>query len=238
LSTTASDEPSVSTEKVLKRQKKQSRREAKLMLVIKEAKRDLKKAQKQQLKAQVRLEKRSTSLHTLEARLAELRASSSQAASDAISPEATGEHQQAQAELESSIARSDEKEQTLSDREYRNAITSLTDQILASPHVEGGISGVSFSSETGRSTSTDAEPTPLLGEEATPPEGTVAIEDTTEGEAMQGNETAVERAPAATPPRRRSAPTTAAVRTSTATKRPANRSQRTKKPSTDTGHEE
>ena len=83
LATTASDEPSVSAEKVLKRQKKQARREAKLMLEIEAAKKDLNKAQKEQSKAQARLEERSATLHTLEARLEELHAQSPQAATGA-----------------------------------------------------------------------------------------------------------------------------------------------------------
>ena len=83
MATTESDEPSVSNEKVLKRQKKQARREAKLMLDIEEAKKDLKKAQKKQSKTQFRLEERNTTLHTLEARLEELRAQSPQAATGA-----------------------------------------------------------------------------------------------------------------------------------------------------------
>jgi DNA repair exonuclease SbcCD ATPase subunit len=85
LATTASDEPSVSAEKVLKRQKKQARREAKLMLEIKAAKKDLNKAQKKQSKAQARLEERITTLHTLEAHLEELRSQSPQAATGAES---------------------------------------------------------------------------------------------------------------------------------------------------------
>jgi hypothetical protein len=85
LATTASDEPSVSAEKVLKRQKKQARREAKLMLAIKAAKKDLEKAQKKQSKAQARLEERSTTLHILESRLEELRAQSPQVATGAES---------------------------------------------------------------------------------------------------------------------------------------------------------
>ena len=89
METTASDEPSVSTEKVLKRHKKQARREAKLMLAIEEANKDLKKAQKKQSKAQARLEERSTTLHTLEARLEELHAQSPQAATDVIAQNAT-----------------------------------------------------------------------------------------------------------------------------------------------------
>jgi septal ring factor EnvC (AmiA/AmiB activator) len=89
LATTASDEPSVSAEEVLKRQKKQARREAKLMLDIEEAKKDLKKAQKKQSKTQVRLEERNTTLHTLEARLEELRTQSPQPAADETSQSTT-----------------------------------------------------------------------------------------------------------------------------------------------------
>ncbi|HEY6410147.1 MAG TPA: hypothetical protein VIY29_22045 [Ktedonobacteraceae bacterium] len=89
MATTASDEPSVSAEKVLKRHKKQARREAKLMLAIKAAKKDLKKAQKQQSMAQARLEERSTTLHTLEARLEELRIQSPQAVTDETSQSTT-----------------------------------------------------------------------------------------------------------------------------------------------------
>jgi beta-phosphoglucomutase-like phosphatase (HAD superfamily) len=85
LETTASDETSVSAQKVLKRQKKQARREAKLMLAIEAAKKDLKKVQKKQSKALARLEERSSTLHTLEARLEELRAQSPQAATGAES---------------------------------------------------------------------------------------------------------------------------------------------------------
>ncbi len=73
---TTSDKPSASAAEALKRQKKQARREAKLMLEIEEANKDLKKARKKQSKAQAQLEVRSTSLHTLEAKLAELRAPS------------------------------------------------------------------------------------------------------------------------------------------------------------------
>ena len=75
MATTASDEPSVSAEKVLKRQKKQARREANLMLAIKAAKKDLEKAQKKQSKAQARLE--------------ELRAQSPQVATDETSQSTT-----------------------------------------------------------------------------------------------------------------------------------------------------
>ncbi len=91
MATTASDtdpSPESATE-ALKRRKKQARREATLMLAIEEAKKAQKKAQKKQSKAQARLEERSTTLHTLEARLEELRAQSPQAATDATSQSAT-----------------------------------------------------------------------------------------------------------------------------------------------------
>ena len=91
MATTASDtdpSPESATE-ALKRRKKQARREAKLMLAIEEAKKAQKKAQKKQSKAQARLEERSTTLHTLEAHLEELRAQSPQAATDATSQSAT-----------------------------------------------------------------------------------------------------------------------------------------------------
>jgi hypothetical protein len=168
LAKTASDKPTAPAEES-KRRKKQARREAKLMLAIEAAK----KAQKKQSRAQARLEERSTYVQTLEARLAELRAQSPQAATDATLQSATA-----------------------------------------------------------------AEPTSLLGEEATLPEGTVAIKDATEGEAMRENETAVERAPAPTTSRKTSAQKTAAARTSTATKRPASHGQRTRKPSLDAEQEE
>jgi hypothetical protein len=69
----ASDKPSASAEEALKRQKKQARREAKLMLAIEEANKDLKKVQKKQAKTQALVEAQSAHLQTLEARLAELR---------------------------------------------------------------------------------------------------------------------------------------------------------------------
>jgi len=89
LETTASDEPAVSAKKVLKRQKKQARREAKLMIEIEAAKKDLKKSQKKQSKALARLEEQNTTLHILEARLEELRAQSQQAVTDETSQSTT-----------------------------------------------------------------------------------------------------------------------------------------------------
>ena len=67
MATTKSDTSIVAAEKVVKRQEKQARREAKLMSEIDAAKKELKKAQ-------------NTILHSLEARLEELRAQSPQAA--------------------------------------------------------------------------------------------------------------------------------------------------------------
>ena len=94
----------------LKRRKKQARQEAKLMLEIGAANKDLKKAQKRQSKAQARLEARSTSLQTLEAKLAELRAQSLEPEIAAPPQSAELEHQQEPSELESSIGSSDGKQ--------------------------------------------------------------------------------------------------------------------------------
>ena len=71
---TTSDKPSASAEEALKRRKKQARQEAKLMLAIQEANKDLKRAQKKQAKAQALVEAQSAHVQTLEAHMAELRA--------------------------------------------------------------------------------------------------------------------------------------------------------------------
>ena len=71
---TRSDKPSASAEEALKRRKKQARQEAKLMLAIEEANKDLKRAQKKQAKAQSLVEAQSAHIQTLEAHMAELRA--------------------------------------------------------------------------------------------------------------------------------------------------------------------
>ena len=127
LAKAATDKPSTAAEEALKRQKKQARREAKLMLDIEEAKKDLKKAQKKQSKAQARLEERSTSLHTLEARLAELRAPGMQSAIDATSQSVTDEQQQEQSEMERGIVTNDGKRLASPDHEHQGESTSLTD---------------------------------------------------------------------------------------------------------------
>ncbi len=200
---TASDKPSASTEEALQRRKKRARREAKLMLEIEEAQKDLEKAQKKQSKAQARLEARSTSLHALEARLAELRAPGPRPAIDTPPQIAELEHQQEQPELESVVASSNGKQ-------------------LASP-------------ETEPSTSIDEEQTPPFIEEATPSGVMVVTNEVTEAEAVQDNETATESdtAQTKTTPVKAKAQQTAAVRKSTATKRPASRSQSTRQPHAD-----
>ena len=108
---TTSDTPSASAEETLSRQKKQARREAKLMLEIEEAHKDLKKAQKKQSKAQARLEMRSAYVHTLETRLEELRAPSLKPAIEMPQDSAEPERQQVPSELDGSIAHSDEYQQ-------------------------------------------------------------------------------------------------------------------------------
>ena len=92
--------PSATADEALQRQKKQARREAKLMLAIEEAKKDLKKAQKKQAKAQARLEAQSASLHTLETRLAELRAPGPEPAIETPPQSAELEHQQEPSDAE------------------------------------------------------------------------------------------------------------------------------------------
>ena len=108
---TTSDTPSAPAEEALKRQKKQARREAKLMLEIEEANKDLKKAQKKQSKAQARLEEQSAYVHTLETRLEELRAPSLEPAIEMPQDSAELERQQEPSEPEGGIAHSDGNQQ-------------------------------------------------------------------------------------------------------------------------------
>ena len=117
---TTSDKPSASAEEALKRQKKQARREAKLMLEIEEANKDLKKAQKKQSKAQARLEERSAYVHTLETRLEELRAPSLEPAIVMPPDSAELERQQEPSEPKGGIAHSDGYQQVL-DFHWRRA---------------------------------------------------------------------------------------------------------------------
>src|SRR5512135_525728 len=120
---TTSDTPSASAKEALSRQKKQARREAKLMLEIEQANKDLKKAQKKQAKAQARLEERSAYVHTLETRLEELRAPSLKPAIEMPQDSAELERQQVPSVLEGSIAHSDEYQQAPPE----TAASTLTD---------------------------------------------------------------------------------------------------------------
>ena len=231
----ASDKPSAPAEEALKRQKKQARREAKLMLEIEEAKKQLKNAQKKQLKAQQLVETRSTYVQSLEARLTELRAQSLEPEIETPPQSAEIEHQQELPEMESGFASSHEQQLASPDQEDQSEITALTDQITASPHEEGGMDNALSSSETGSSISTDSEPTHPLVEEATPSEVMVVTNEVTEGAEVQDNVTATATEPATAPatPRKAPARKTAAARKPTTTKRPASRSQNTRQSHSD-----
>jgi hypothetical protein len=231
---TASDAntPSASAEQALKRRKKQARREAKLMLEIEKAQKDLKQAQKQQSKAQARLEARSNSLHKLEASLAELRAQSLEPEIGTPPQSAELEQQQEPSELESSIGSSDGQQLASPDQEHQGESKAPTDQAISLPQVEDGIGNASSSSETGTSTSIDAQPTSPLVEEATPSEVMVVTDEVTERAAVQDIETATETDPAPTTTNTGKAPAqkAAAARKPAATKRPASQSKATKPP--------
>jgi hypothetical protein len=224
--------PSASAEQALKRQKKQARREAKLMLEIEAAKKGLKTAQKKQSKAQARLEARSTYLQKLEAQLEELRTPGPEPEIETPPQIAELEHQQEPSELESSIGSSDGQQLASPDKEHLGESTALTDQAISLPQVEDGIGNASSSSETGTSTSIDAQPTSPLVEEATPSEVMVVTDEVTERAAVQDIETATETDPAPTTTNTGKAPAqkTAAARKPATTKRPASQSTATKRP--------
>jgi hypothetical protein len=169
---TAKDKPSASAEEALQRQKRQARKEAKLMLAIEEANKDLKKAEQKIAKAQARKEARSAYLFTLEASLAELRAQGPESKVD-TPPQSTGfEYQQEQPEMESGMVGSNGNQLASSDQEYQDEITARTDLASASPQVEEGIGLASSSSNTGTPTS--------IGEEAPSPEVMVVTKAMTE----------------------------------------------------------
>jgi len=211
---TTSDKPSASAGEALKRRKKQAGQEAKLMLEIEAANKDLKKAQKRQSKAQAQLEVRSTSLHTLEAKLAELRAQSLEPEIAAPPDRAELERQQEPSELESGIAHSDSNQQTSPE----TGVSTFTDKEQHPPVVE----------ET-----TPSEAIVVTNE----------VTEGSEAAVVQDNETAIEAAPTPTTPRKAPAQKTVATRKptvakrptrpSTATKRPASRSQSTRQPHAD-----
>jgi len=211
---TTSDKPSASAEEASKRRRKQARQEAKLMLEIEEANKDLKKAQKKQSKAQAQLEVLRTSLHTLEAKLAELRAPRLEPAIETPPDNTELEHQQEPSELESGIAHSDRNQQTSPE----TGASTFTDEEQHAPVVE----------ET-----TPSEAIVVTNE----------VTEGSEAAVVQDNETAIEPAPTPTTPRKAPAQKTVATRKptvakrptrpSTATKRPASRSQSTRQPHAD-----
>jgi len=205
---TVSDTSRESAKAALKRRRKKARREAKLMLEIEEANRDLKKAQKKQSKAQTRLEARSATLHTLEVELEGLRTQSEEPAVRATPLSAELESRQEPSDLESSMVRPDGQQLTSSDQQDQGEKTSLTDQIIAPSHEE--------------------EVMVVTNDEVT--EGSEAA-------GVRDNETATATEPAQTltTPRKASAPRTATTRKPTATKRPASRSQSTKQSPSDAG---
>ena len=163
---TTSDTPSASAKEALKRQKKQARREAKLMLEIEQANKDLKKAQKKQSKAQARLEMRSAYVHALETRLEELRAPSLKPAIEMPQDSAELERQQVSSELDGSIAHSDEYQQAPSETE----VSTFTGEGQHDPVVE--------------------ETTPSIAKVTTN-----AVTEGSEVAVMQDNETAPESPP-------------------------------------------
>jgi Domain of unknown function (DUF5679) len=177
---TAKDKPSASAEEALQRQKRQARKEAKLMLAIEEANKDLKKAEQKIAKAQARKEARSAYLFTLEASLAELRAQGPESKVD-TPPQSTGfEYQQEQPEMESGMVGSNGNQLASSDQEYQDEITERTDLVSASPQVEEGIGLSSSSSNTGTPTSIGEEQSSPLVEEAPSPEIMVVTKAMTE----------------------------------------------------------
>jgi Domain of unknown function (DUF5679) len=177
---TAKDKPSASAEEALQRQKRQARKEAKLMLAIEEANKDLKKAEQKIAKAQARKEARSAYLFTLEASLAELRAQGPESKVD-TPPQSTGfEYQQEQPEMESGMVGSNGNQLASSDQEYQDEITERTDLVSASPQVEEGIGLSSSSSNTGTPTSIGEEQSSPFVEEAPSPEVMVVTKAMTE----------------------------------------------------------
>ncbi|HEX6109790.1 MAG TPA: hypothetical protein VFZ02_10310 [Ktedonobacteraceae bacterium] len=231
---TASDKPSAPAEEALKLQKKQARREAKLMLEIEEAKKQLKNAQKKQSKAQALVEARSTYAQSLEARLTELRVQSLEPEIETPPQSAEIEHQQELSEMESGFASSHKQQLASPEQEDQGEITSLTDLVIASPQVEGGTGIASSSSETGTSTSINEEQTPPFVEESTPLEIMVVTNEVTEEAAVQDNETAIETEPApTTTPRKAPARKTAAARKPTATRRPASNTRSSRRSPSD-----
>jgi len=234
----ARDKLSTPAEEALKRQKKQARQEAKLMLEIEEAKKQLKNVQKKQSKAQALVEARSTYVQSLEARLTELRTPIPEPEIEILPQSAEIEHQQEQSEMESGLASSHEQQLASPDQEDQGEITSLTDEILASPQEEDGTGIASSSSEIEISAPLNEEQTPPFVEESTPPEIMVVTNEVTERENAQDNEIATEPAPTPTTPGKAPARKTAAARKPAARKpaaprRPVNNTHSSKQSPSD-----
>ena len=88
----------VATDDEQKLRKQQAKREAKAMLVIEEAKKDVQKAEKKLAKAQATLEARTAHLRTLEGNLAELRTPHEE--TEVSTPYAVSDNQDGLPELE------------------------------------------------------------------------------------------------------------------------------------------
>jgi len=200
---TTSDKSSASAEKGLKRQKKQARREAKLILAIEEANKDLKEAQKKQAKAQALMETQSVHVQTLEKRLAELRASTPEPEIETPPPGVELEYQQEPSELDSGIGSSEGKQQTSPE----TGASTSTDEEQHAPVVEEATP-----SEAIVATKYMIEREAVQNQETATESGT---------------------SPKPTTPGKAPAHTTTAARTSTTTKRPTSRSQGTRQPHSD-----
>jgi hypothetical protein len=201
------------------------------MLEIEEAKKQLKNAQKKQSKAQTLVEARSTYVQSLEARLTELLTPIPEPEIETPPQSAEIEHQQEQSETESGFASSHEQQLVSPNQEDQGEITSLLDEILASPQEEDGIDIALSSSEVGTSTPIQEEQTPPFVEESTPPEIMVVNNEVTERENAQDNGIATETEPASTPTTPRKAP----ARKTTATRKPtARKPTATRRPASNT----
>jgi hypothetical protein len=194
LGKTTSDKPSTSAEEVLSRQKKQARREAKLMLEIESAKKNLKKAQKKQSKAQASLEARNTSLQTLEAKLAELGTRSLEPKSEMPLDSAELERQQVPSESEDSVAHSDGYQQasTLTGAEKDDPVGEETTSSEANVATNEVTEGSEVAGVQDNETATGPAPTPTTPRKA-PAQKTVATRKPTATKRPTSSSTAPRR---------------------------------------------
>jgi hypothetical protein len=129
----ASDKPSASAEEALKRRKKQARQEAKLMLAIEEANKDLKRAQKKQAKAQALVEAQSAHVQTLEARMAELRVPAPEPEMVAPPQNAEIEYQQEPSETGTSTFTDTEPTPSIVEEATVSEVLVLTNEVTEGP---------------------------------------------------------------------------------------------------------